>query len=151
MVWKLSRWSGNFPDSRETFRIAGKLSGWSGNFPDGLETFRMVGKLSGWWQILPIILCGRVSWNVNRKGQLHVLWSWENIRWWRSCHGRCNSLDRTELRFCQDARRLNPSSFIVQPEEPTSHSAYKEGCHGSVAGFNLCRGCCLREGHFPHE
>ena len=54
MVWKLSGWSGNFPDGLEspdglkTFWMVWKLSGWYGNFPDGLETFWMVWKHSGW-------------------------------------------------------------------------------------------------------
>ena len=59
MIWKLSGWSGNFPNDLETFqmiwklsvwfgnfRIVWKLSGWSENFPDGLETFQMAWKLS---------------------------------------------------------------------------------------------------------
>ena len=54
MVWKLSGWSGNFPDGLEspdglkTFWMVWKLSGWYGNFPVGLETFWMVWKHSGW-------------------------------------------------------------------------------------------------------
>ena len=43
-VLKLSRRSGKFPDSPETFYIVWKVSSWSGKFPDSLETFRTVWK-----------------------------------------------------------------------------------------------------------
>ena len=40
MIWKLSRWSGNFPDDLETFQVVWKLSRSSENFPNYLETFQ---------------------------------------------------------------------------------------------------------------
>ena len=47
MVWKLNRWSGNFPDGQETFQMVWKVSSWSGKFPDSLEIFLTVWKVSG--------------------------------------------------------------------------------------------------------
>ena len=71
-------------------------------------------------------------WNVNRMGQAHVLRTRRNIRLGKSycgrgrraditCErGRSNVLESTNFRFCQEPRRLNLSSFIVQPEAKAS-------------------------------
>ena len=46
MVWKVSSWSGKFPDSLEIFLTVWKVSGQYRKFPDCLESFQTVWKLS---------------------------------------------------------------------------------------------------------
>ena len=43
MVWKVSKWLGQFPDGLECFQMAWKVSRWLGKFPDGMECQQIYG------------------------------------------------------------------------------------------------------------